>query len=868
MKKIALLLCLISCLCLRAKADHITGGEMYYTLLSSTGNMYQYEVTLKLYMRCSSGRQFNNPTIVTAYDAVTGAHIQDFTVGLSSQENINLSSNSNPCVTDPPFVCYDVGYYHFVVTLPYSAHGYILASQVNYRIAGINNLSLGYGLIGATYTAEIPGSQPQATGPENNSAHFVGSDLVVVCAENPFTYSFAAQDADGDELRYSFCNSYISGSAGTVAVPPPPPYTSVPYGSGFSGNAPLGPSVQIDEHTGLITGRAPEAGVYVVTVCVQEIRDGTVIATQRKDLQIFIAPCTIAAAALLPEYQLCHTSTTINITNNSSSPLIHTYNWILLDAAGHVVTTSVNTSFNHTFTDTGIYHIKLYINKSEQCSDSTTSLIRVYPGFQGAFSFNGICINKPTNFFDASTSRYGVINSWRWDLGDPSSVTDIVTVRNPVYTYPDQGSKNVVLIVTDTKGCRDTVTKTVDILEKPPITFAFRDTLICLGDPLQLHAAGEGIFTWTPNIAIVNASSPTPTVTPSSTTTYIAHLNDQGCLNTDSVKVRVVDHVTLRMMADTIICQGDTIRLHLLSDGLRYAWTPAAQMIDAGVANPFCFTSATTIYHVAVTIGSCAASGQVTVATVPYPFARVGEDTVICFGTTAQLQGQSDGISFNWSPAGTLFNSNTLSPVAHPKASTLYVLSVFDNKGCPKPGKDTILVTVRPKIQAFAGHDTAVTINQPLHLDASGGVGYSWSPGTNLSATNVHDPIAVFTSETDHFSYKVLVFDEAHCVDSASISIKIFRTPPTVFVPSAFTPNGDGLNDWAAPIAVGIAHISYFRIFNRWGQLVFSTTENGRGWDGRINGTEQASATYVWIVGAVDYKGQPFVDRGTITLIR
>ena len=841
---------------------------MYYTLVGSTGNLHQYEVTLKLYMRCNSGRQFNNPTIVSVFDAVTGVRIQDITVGLSSQENISLASNANPCVTDPPFVCYDVGYYRFVVSLPYSSHGYILASQVNYRIAGINNLTPGYGFIGATYTAEIPGSQPQATGPENNSAHFVGNDLVVVCADNPFTYSFASEDADGDQLRYSFCNAYVSGSAGTVAAPPSPPFSSVPYGSGFSGSSPLGLSVQIDENTGLITGRAPEAGVYVVTVCVEEIRNGTVIATQRKDLQIFIAPCTIAAAVLQPEYQLCKATKTITLTNGSTSPLIHTFNWVLTDASGTIINTSVNNSFTYTFADTGIYHIKLYINKGEQCSDSTSSLIRVYPGFVPNFSFNGICLNKPTRFFDGSTSFYGTVNSWRWDFGDPTSPSDASTLPNPTYTYPAEGQMNVVLIVTDTKGCRDTVTKQVNILSKPPISFAFRDTLICVNDRLQLQASGEGVFSWTPNVQIINANTPTPTVSPTSTTTYIAHLDDQGCLNTDSVRVRVVDHVSLQMMADTIICQGDTIHLHLQSDGLRYAWTPVAQMIDATAANPFCFTSGNTIYEVTATVGGCSVKGHVGVNTVPYPLSRVGADTTVCFGTPAQLHGVSGGISFSWSPVRTLENSNTLTPIAHPDVTTSYVLSVFDNKGCPKPGKDTVVVTVRPKIHAFAGRDTSVTVNQPLHLNASGGSSYLWVPGTNLSTTVIADPVATFSSEADHFRYKVLVFDEANCMDSAFISIKIFKTLPSVFVPTAFTPNGDGRNDFAAPIAVGILRINYFRIFNRWGQLVFSTTENGRGWDGRMNGKDQGPDTFVWIVGAVDYKGQPFSDRGTITLIR
>src|SRR6185503_16984049 len=111
----------------------------------------------------------------------------------------------DPCITNPPIVCYEVGYYEFDATLPGSPLGYTIAYQRCCRIAGINNLS-GSSTVGVTYTADIPGTNSIATAPGNNSAHFIGPDTVIVCAGNAFTYSFAAQDTDGDQLVYSFCN--------------------------------------------------------------------------------------------------------------------------------------------------------------------------------------------------------------------------------------------------------------------------------------------------------------------------------------------------------------------------------------------------------------------------------------------------------------------------------------------------------------------------------------------------------------------------------------------------------------------------------------------------------------------------------------
>src|SRR5690606_20929220 len=97
------------------------------------------------------------------------------------------------------------------------------------------------------------------------------------------------------------------------------------------------------------------------------------------------------------------------------------------------------------------------------------------------------------------------------------------------------------LIVGSSVGCLDTIYKTVDIIDKPPITLAFKDTLICSVDPLQLSASGTGQFTWSPNQFINNPNIPNPIVQPPSTRWYKVSLNEQGCINEDSVLVRVVD---------------------------------------------------------------------------------------------------------------------------------------------------------------------------------------------------------------------------------------------------------------------------------------------------------------------------------------
>jgi gliding motility-associated-like protein len=868
MKKLVVFCLLLTC-CLTAKADHITGGEMYYTSVPVQSGLVRYSVTLKLFMRCNSGRQFNNPAIVSIFNKTTNVRVSNVNVSLTGQQSISLS-DAGPCVTNPPLVCYVIGTYQFDVDLPSSPDGYTLASQVNYRIAGITNLSRGYSNIGATYTCEIPGTTPLTNGPINNSAKFIGSDLVVVCANNRFAYSFEAQDADGDQLRYSFCNAYVSGNAGigNTSVPTPsPPYASVPYGPPFSASAPLGGEVQINQNTGLITGTAPPTGIYVVTVCVEEIRNGVVIARQRKDLQINIAACDIAAAILDKEYQLCRDTKTLSLTNLSTSILIKSQNWQIKDRAGIVIFDTVGTIATYTFADTGLYTIKLVINRGQGCSDSTTSLARVYPGFAPSFNYAGICFNRPTNFINTSTTVYGTVNSWSWDYGDLGAA-DTSNRANDSYTYLSMGLKTALLTVGNSNGCVDTVTRFIPIFDKPPLDLAFRDTLICVNDKLQLKANGSGIYNWTPTVNVINGNTPSPTVSPVATTRYYVDLDDQGCLNKDSVMVRVTDHVNLRAMNDTIICQGDPILLTLSSDGFQYSWTPAAQMADANVRFPTATTFQVTTYEVTARIGGCVAIDQVKVTPVPYPSVNAGADTMVCFNTSAQLAGFTNGTSGRWTPSVFLSNSNILNPVARPPQTITYMLSAYDTKGCPKPGTDTVQVIVLPEIKAFAGNDTSIIIGQELQLTAVGGSSYTWVPSIGLSSPFISSPVALYNEPSDGLRYNVFVYNQAGCVDTTSIMIKVFATEPTVFVPTAFTPNNDGKNDVLRAIAAGIKKLEYFSIYNRWGRLVFTTSEDRKGWDGTFNGSPQGTGTFVWMVKAVDYKSTPYFKKGTVTLIR
>ena len=134
----------------------------------------------------------------------------------------------------------------------------------------------------------------------------------------------------------------------------------------------------------------------------------------------------------------------------------------------------------------------------------------------------------------------------------------------------------VMLIVESSKGCIDTVYKDVEVRDKPLVTVPFKDTLICNIDTLQLSASstGPGLYSWSPGPYILNGNTATPFVFPKTTTPYTVTLDDNGCVNTEIINVRVVSFVTLDPGPDTTICLTDAISFDLPGDGLKYLRRP------------------------------------------------------------------------------------------------------------------------------------------------------------------------------------------------------------------------------------------------------------------------------------------------------
>ncbi|MCU0374049.1 MAG: gliding motility-associated C-terminal domain-containing protein [Chitinophagaceae bacterium] len=855
------------------RADHITGGEIFYTYAGNTGGLNVYQVTMKLFMRCNSGRNFPNPAIVGVFNRFTNALHTNISATISRRETIEITEH-DPCISNPPTVCYEFAFYEFTVSVPPNAEGYLIVGQVNFRINGINNLIPGSTNIGATYTAEIPGTKDYSTATNNNSARFTANDLVVVCANNPFTYSFGAVENGDDQLRYFFCGAYQTGTSGGPGAgqqnpPVAPPYASVPYGNGFSAASPLGSLVTINESTGLISGIAPAAGIYVVTVCVEERRSGIVIATQRKDIQINITNCSLAAALLLPRYQLCGDSAAISITNEALGSADLSYRWQLFRRNGIEIATGNQPVFNYQFAngDTGLYKVSLRTTLGTQCPDSAEAPVYVYPGFKPAFDALGTCFGSATQFTDRTSTRYGKVIAWKWDFAVAVTPDNLSQTPNPRVTFSTAGNHITQLRVENENGCIDSISKTIVISAEPPIALNFRDTLICPPDTLQLRAAGEGTFMWqqTPGM-LSNRNMGTILVAPLQTTIYKVRQELGNCISNDSIIVRVTDKVFVEIPGDTTICNGDSISLKANTNANLISWRVNG---NNSIQNSTILNLSPTerlLVTINVSISKCKDSAAVQVKTAPYPTANAGKDTILCWLQAITLNATTNGDRFEWVGYPQF---NILNPTVVPERTTNYILrTYYDTGGCKKPADDTVNITVRPPVNMLATNDTAVVVRQPLQLNANGALRYLWQPAALLNRNDIPNPVFVSNTPSEGLQYSVIGFDAWGCSDSARLVIRVFSSGPSIYVPTAFTPNNDGLNDGLRPIIAGIRQLLYFKIFNRYGQLVFETATVKKAWDGTYSGKPQASGNFVWMVQAIDYEGNLIQQKGNAILIR
>ncbi len=350
---------------------------------------------------------------------------------------------------------------------------------------------------------------------------------------------------------------------------------------------------------------------------------------------------------------------------------------------------------------------------------------------------------------------------------------------------------------------------------------------------------------------------------------FILAIRDaNGCIFTQPAVVALTNNLTVDAGAATTICEGTTTVLNATSNGNNFLWSNAATLTNATALQTNGRPTVTTNYTITARWGPCTAidSVTITVNAAPKPFAA---DTSICFGQSTSLNA-GGGSSYTWSPS-TYLNDPTISnpQVINPSATIAYTLNAIGANNCSSIQPAIVRVTVTYPIRIFAGNDTVALENEPIQLKAvdfnnNPVVNWSWSPSVDLSNPSIPNP--VFASDKDK-SYLLTATTPAGCKSLDSINIKVYKFAD-IFVPTAFTPNADGKNDVLKALPVGIKKFNRFSVYNRWGQNIFTTTDERKGWNGKINGELQPTGVYVWIASAVDFKGVPLERKGTTVLMR
>ncbi|HYV93752.1 MAG TPA: PKD domain-containing protein [Chitinophagales bacterium] len=457
-------------------------------------------------------------------------------------------------------------------------------------------------------------------------------------------------------------------------------------------------------------------------------------------------------------------------------------------------------------------------------------------------------------------------NDYAWDFGVPGITTDVSVLDNPTYTYPDTGVYKVMLVAAPGLLCGDTTYKYIEIRNGVNADFNFQNE--CIGNPFQfvdLSAALDGILaSWQWTFGDGGSSllqNPSHTYTSSGNfnvtlTTY----NSYGCSQTISKQVTVFAIPVVNAAPDTFICNVDSVTLHA-DNGVSYLWQPNYNISDTSSPNPVVDPKTTTVYEVTVTnANGCQSIDSVTIQVTDTVIASAWPDTTICEGQFVQLQAQG-AVYYVWNPQAGLNNALIGNPVASPSSTTMYIVDSYIGSCLDE---DTLLIIVLPRPIPDAGPDVTINQGETTQLNATGGENYLWQPPDALSDPNIFNPVA---NPLNTITYTVTVTGANGCKAIDSITITVTHDHE-ILVPTAFTPNGDGLNDVFQFFTRGIARITSVKIFSRWGEMIYYSPNGEEGWDGTYKGLDCEIETYAYLIDGITYDGDAIQKTGPLTLIR
>lgn len=448
----------------------------------------------------------------------------------------------------------------------------------------------------------------------------------------------------------------------------------------------------------------------------------------------------------------------------------------------------------------------------------------------------------------------GTTYSWT----GPNGFTSFLA--NPV--IPSSVSANAgtyTVVVTSINGCTDSEITNV-VVNAIPVASAINDGPHCAGETVNLTATGGISYAWSgPSGFSSSAANPAITAaTPTVSGTYTVVVSGTGgCTATAASTVLVNSLPSVSCSNGGPYCTGENILLSAQGASDYYWAGPSGfgsnSQTPEIVASQLTHTGTYTV--VGTDLNGCMNSSNTTVVVNQSPDINISGDTEICENETTVLSA-SGATTYIWS-TGAVTSSVTIGGIT---SATYFVTGSMG--GCTNI--DSISVTVNPDPVANAGADSTINQGESVQLDGSGGVLYSWTPPDNLSDPTIANPVC--TAE-DTTIYILTVSNEYGCTDTDTVIIRVDADCGSIYVPNAFSPNGDQKNDVFGVMNRCLETLN-LKVYNQWGNLVYETTDpNGR-WDGNFDGTMSESGIYSYWFDGTLRDGTAVNGQGNFVLIR
>ena len=565
------------------------------------------------------------------------------------------------------------------------------------------------------------------------------------------------------------------------------------------------------------------------------------------------------------------------------SPTAQKFIWDFGD--GYTATTTTPASPSYTYTQPGIYFPAVLLEDQRGCTVPAIGSPKVVVDqINAAFGYDlsNACDGGVVQFSDSTRGvsiEDGSPATYLWDFGIPGRTDDVATGPNPSFLYDAPGTYIVKMTVTSYYGCVDDTTMTI-LIEPSPYPEIDSVPVVCVGAAIQLSGheirnLPGTVWTWTtngqqyPGQVPDSVTYPQPGIYPVQLTITSAN---GTCSSTVSRDVVVAPYPTLTPTpAESNICRGQSVNLRLITEaGVDITWTNY-NISDPKSATPVVTPDIDTTYRVTVVNNTgCIAKGSVKVS-VSQPFNIQAGNADICEGGSIQLHA-SGAVSYKWSPEVGLDKADIDNPTATPESTISYQIIGYGNDNC---FTDTAIatVTVHSAPIVNAGDDITVPVGTSIQLPVTGSTDITkieWSPISSLDCVDCLTPTA---SPRENTTYQVTVTNAFGCTSSDAVAVTLVCSSGVVFLPNTFSPNNDGQNDLFYIRGKGIKTAKSFKIYNRWGQLVFERSnfnieDPSYGWDGRMNGQPANPDVFVYVAELVCDSNEEFMLKGNVMLIR